>query len=67
MVTPLRSRTEAIVKIPTPCTLRQCKSFCGVGIILSGPTNTVKTHNSTHKERNTLSMGKGARKKPFKK
>ena len=30
MVTPLRSRTEAIVKIPTPRTLRQCKSFCGV-------------------------------------
>ena len=30
MVTPLRSRTEAIVKIPTPCTSRQCKSFCGV-------------------------------------
>ena len=28
-VTPLRSRTEAIVKIPTPCTLHQCKSFCG--------------------------------------
>ena len=30
MVTPLRSRTEAIVKIPTPRTPRQCKSFCGV-------------------------------------
>ena len=30
MVTPLRSRTEAIVKIPTPHTPRQCKSFCGV-------------------------------------
>ena len=29
-VTPLRSRTEAIVKIPTPRTQRQCKSFCGV-------------------------------------
>ena len=29
-VTPLRSRTEAIVKIPTPRTPRQCKSFCGV-------------------------------------
>ena len=29
-VTPLRSRTEAIIKIPTPCTPRQCKSFCGV-------------------------------------
>ena len=29
-VTHLRSRTEAIVKIPTPCTARQCKSFCGV-------------------------------------
>ena len=30
MVTPLRSRTEAIVRIPTPHTPRQCKSFCGV-------------------------------------
>ena len=29
-VTPLRSRTEAIVKIPTPHTPQQCKSFCGV-------------------------------------
>ena len=29
-VTPLRCRTEAIVKVPTPRTLRQCKSFCGV-------------------------------------
>ena len=29
-VTPLKSRTEAISKIPTPCTARQCKSFCGV-------------------------------------
>ena len=30
MVTPLRSRTEAIVMISTPRTARQCKSFCGV-------------------------------------
>ena len=29
-MTPLRSRTEAIVRIPTPRTPRQCKSFCGV-------------------------------------
>ena len=29
-VTPLRSRTKAIAKIPTPRTLRKCKSFCGV-------------------------------------
>ena len=29
-VTPLRSRTEAIRKIPTPRMPRQCKSFCGV-------------------------------------
>ena len=27
-VTPLKSRTEAITKIPTPKTLKQCKSFC---------------------------------------
>ena len=29
-ITPLRSRTEAINKIPTPKTPIQCKSFCGV-------------------------------------
>ena len=34
-VTPLSSRTEAIVKIPTPRTPRQCKSFCGVVNYLS--------------------------------
>ena len=28
-ITPLRSRTEAINKIPTPKTPKQCKSFCG--------------------------------------
>ena len=34
-ITPLRSRTEAINKIPTPKTPKQCKSFCGVVIYLS--------------------------------
>ena len=34
-VTPLRSRTEAIQKIPTPRTPKQCKSFCGVVNYLS--------------------------------
>ena len=29
-ITPLRSRTEAINKIPVPRTPKQCKSFCGV-------------------------------------
>ena len=29
-ITPLRSRTEAINKIPTPRTPKQCKIFCGV-------------------------------------
>ena len=29
-ITPLRSKTEAINKIPTPRTPKQCKSFCGV-------------------------------------
>ena len=28
-ITPLRSRTEALHKIPTPKTAKQCKSFCG--------------------------------------
>ena len=34
-VTPLRTRMEAIAKIPTPRTLKQCKSFCGVVNYLS--------------------------------
>ena len=34
-ITPLRSRTEAISKIPTPKTAEQCKSFCGVVNYLS--------------------------------
>ena len=28
-ITPLRSRTEALHKIPTPKMAKQCKSFCG--------------------------------------
>ena len=28
-ITPLRSRTEALHKIPTPKTAKKCKSFCG--------------------------------------
>ena len=34
-ITPLRSRTEAINKIPTPRTPKQCESFCGVVNYLS--------------------------------
>ena len=34
-ITPLRSRIEAINKIPTPKTPKQCKSFCGVVNYLS--------------------------------
>ena len=34
-ITPLRSRTEAVNKIPTPKTPKQCKSFCGVVNYLS--------------------------------
>ena len=34
-ITPLRSRTEAINKIPTPKTPKQCKCFCGVVNYLS--------------------------------
>ena len=34
-ITTLRSRTEAINKIPTPKTPKQCKSFCGVVNYLS--------------------------------
>ena len=35
IIAPLRSRTEAISKIPTPQTAKQCKSFCGVVNYLS--------------------------------
>ena len=35
IITPLKSRTEAIAKIPTPRTAKQCKSFCGVVNYLS--------------------------------
>ena len=34
-ITPLRSRTETINKIPTPRTPKQCKSFCGMVNYLS--------------------------------
>ena len=34
-IIPLRSRTEAINKIPTPKTPKQCKSFCGAVNYLS--------------------------------
>ena len=34
-ITPLKSRTEAIQKIPTPKTAKDCKSFCGVVNYLS--------------------------------
>ena len=34
-ITPLRSGTEAINKIPTPRTPKQCNSFCGVVNYLS--------------------------------
>ena len=34
-ITPLRSRTEAIRRIPTPKTAKPCKSFCGVVNYLS--------------------------------
>ena len=42
--------SEAVQKL-----LWSCKLF---SIILSGPANTVKTHNPAHKKRNTLLMGK---------
>ena len=34
-ITPLRSNTEAVSKISTPKTAKQCKSFCGVVNYLS--------------------------------
>ena len=29
-ITPLKSHTEAIQEIPTPCTPKDCKCFCGL-------------------------------------
>ena len=64
-VTPLKSRTEAISKIPTPHTAMAVQKFlwCGelLGLVSSRLTNTVETHSSADKERNTFLMGQGAR------
>ena len=29
-ITPMKSRIEAIQKLPPPTTVKECKSFCGV-------------------------------------
>ena len=61
MVTPLQSRTEAIVKIPTPHTPRQCKSFCGVvnylALFCPDLQTLLKPIVELTREGNTLSMG----------
>ena len=48
-VTPLRSKTKAINKIPTPKTPKQCKSFLWCSelfvIVLPRFTDIVKTHS----------------------
>ena len=53
-ITPLRSRTEAISKIPTPETPKQCKSlWCGklFIIVLPRPTEVIETYSRANKER----------------
>ena len=63
-ITPLRSRTEAINKIPTPRTPKQCESFCGVVnyfIILSRFTEIIKAHSRNDKKRKTIYMGRCSR------
>ena len=70
-VTPLRSRTEAHCK-DTYSThsetmqkfLWSCQLF---SIILSRPTNTVKTHHSPYIEKEYPLDGEKSKKKPFKK
>ena len=57
-ITPLRSRTEAIGKIPTPRTAKQCKSFCGVVNYLSLFCPDLQT---LLKEGQTFCMGSRAR------
>ena len=34
-ITPIKSHAEVIQKIPTPCTPKDCKSFCGLVNYLS--------------------------------
>ena len=64
-ITALRSRTEAIDKIPTPRAPKQCKSFCGVVnyfvIILSRFTEIIKAHSRIDKKRKTIYMGRCSR------
>ena len=62
-ITPLRSRTEAINKIPTPRTPKQCKSFCGVVNYLSlFCPDLHKLLKPIDKKRKTIYMGRGSRK-----
>ena len=35
VITPIKTRVEAILKTPTPTTAKECKSFCGVVNYLS--------------------------------
>ena len=64
-ITPLRSRTEAINKIPTSRTPKQCKSFCGVVkyllLFLSRFTEIIKTNSWIDKKRKTICMGRCTR------
>ena len=61
-ITPLRSRTEAISKILTPKTAKQCKSFCGVVNYLSLFCPDLQTLlKPIVEEGQTLCMGSRAR------
>ena len=61
-ITPVRSRTEAINKIPTPRTPKQCKSFCGVvnylSLFCSRFAGIIKAHSRIDKKRKTIYMGR---------
>ena len=65
-ITPLRSRTEAIIKIPTPRTPKQCKSFCVVVNYLSlfcpDLQKLLKAIVEFDKKRKTIYMGRCSRK-----
>ena len=65
-ITPLRSRTEAINKIPTPRTPKQCKSFCGVVNYLSlfcpDLQKLLKPIFELTRKRKTIYMGRCSRK-----
>ena len=59
-ITPLKSRVEAIAKLPPPRTTKQCKSFCGVvnyvGMFCPNLQQYLKPLYEANKEGNAISL-----------